>query len=106
MLIRRGIVWILAVFPYFANAAEWKNELKTSIESTFKLCKLDSGGLSPDFNTVSRPGTPLFIRVEGVDGDIASNASVPVTLIEDGHTKAATGGLIRDVEERKINPDV
>jgi hypothetical protein len=76
-----------------ATAADWKNDLKTNIESTFTLCKLDRGGLSPDLNSISRPGTPLVIKVDGIDGDIASNISVPVTLIESGQTRAATGGI-------------
>jgi hypothetical protein len=93
MLIRAATLCVIAICPFLAAAADWKNELKVSIESTFKFCKLDTGGLSPNFNTVSRPGTPLLIKVEGVDGDIASNASVPVTLIQDCQSHAATGGL-------------
>lgn len=93
MHVRVAILLILAAFPSLGTAAEWKSELKASIESTFRLSKLHLGGLSPDFNTVSQPGTQLLIRAAGVDGDIASNASVPVTIVEDGHTRAATGGL-------------
>src|ERR1039457_899431 len=85
MYVRVAVLLSVAVFPYLATAAEWKNELKANIEATFKLCKLDLGGMSPNFNTVSKLGTPLHIRAVGVDGDIASNASVPVTIVEDGH---------------------
>ena len=85
-----AITWtvLLSTSMSICRPAAWKNELKANITSAYSLCKI---GL--DFNTISRPGTLLEIQKDGIDGDVASNVTVSVTLIEDGQPRPETGGL-------------
>lgn len=96
-----SISFCLLILP--ARASDWKDALKSSLETTYTLSHRAS--MSPD--RITQQGVVLVIEKQGIAADPSSDARFSITYVKDGQLSEQGGavpGLFEKVNTRVFKP--
>src|ERR1035437_8364189 len=74
--------------PSASQAADWKNQLEENIKSSWTMTKV-----SFDRNRITQPGTVFVFKKDGIEGDLATDATFTKNTVEGGSVHSATGAM-------------